>query len=231
MGLASPNFQLFELTSNFFKAIYFPIFDILKKQNLAMKSKAIKIVGIVVVAIVALVAIVGAFMSPKSHMEWSIVVNAQPSAVFQQINSFKNHGKWSPWMEQDPNTKTTFEGPDSGVGSKMSWTSEKLGNGSQWIIESDENKHLKTGMSFEMEGAYTSDIYLEPTDGGTKVTWTYDGDVSGAGMATSIMGKVMGKFMDGMLGPDYEKGLSNLKTLAESQPQNPASADSTTVKD
>jgi len=45
------------------------------------------------------------------------------------------------------------------------------------------------------------------------------------------MGKVMGKFMDSMLGPDYEKGLSNLKTLAESQPQNPASADSTTVKD
>jgi len=46
------------------------------------------------------------------------------------------------------------------------------------------------------------------------------------------MGKVMGKFMDSMLGPDYEKGLSNLKTLAESQPQqNPAPADSTTVKD
>jgi hypothetical protein len=27
MGLASPNFQLFALTSNFFNAIYFPIFD------------------------------------------------------------------------------------------------------------------------------------------------------------------------------------------------------------
>jgi len=32
MGLASPNFQLFELTSNFFQAIYFPIFDTLKNK-------------------------------------------------------------------------------------------------------------------------------------------------------------------------------------------------------
>jgi len=196
-----------------------------------MKSKAIKIVGIVVVAIVALVAIVGAFMSPKSHMERSIVVNAQPATIFQQINSFKNHSKWSPWMEKDPNSITTYEGPESGVGAKMSWVSKELGNGSQWIIESEENKHLKTGMSFDMEGTYTSDIYLEPSDGGTKVTWTYDGDVSGAGMATTIMGKVMGKFMDSMLGSDYERGLNKLKTLAESQPQNPAPADSTTVKD
>ncbi len=196
-----------------------------------MKSKAVKIVGIVAVAIVALLVIIGAFLSSKSHMERSIVVNAQPAAIFQQINSFKNHSKWSPWKEQDLNTKTTFEGPESGVGAKMSWMSEKLVNGSQWIIESEENKHLKTGMNFDMDGSYSSDIYLVPVDGGTKVTWTYDGDVSDAWMATSLMGKVMGKFMDGMLGPDYEKGLNNLKTLAESQPQqNPAPSDSTVKK-
>jgi hypothetical protein len=197
-----------------------------------MKSKAIKIVGMVVVAIVALVAIIGAFLSPKSHMERSIVVNAQPAAIFQQINSFKNFNKWSPWMEKDPNTTTTFEGPETGVGAKMSWQSKELGNGSQWIMESEENKHLKTGMQFaDFEGTYTSDINLEPADGGTKVTWTYDGDVSQSGMASSIMGKVMGKFMDGMLGPDYEKGLSKLKTVAESEPQqNQAPADSTVKK-
>src|SRR5580765_4929304 len=122
MGLACTNFQLFEQTSNFLKAIYFVIFDSLPKTN-HMKSKAIKIVGIAVVSIVALVAIVGAFLSPKSHMERSIVVNAQPAAIFQQINSFKNNNKWSPWMAQDPNPKTTLEGPESGVGAKMSWIS------------------------------------------------------------------------------------------------------------
>jgi hypothetical protein len=192
-----------------------------------MKSKAIRIVGVVVVAIVALIAIIGAFLSPKSHLERSIVVNAQPAVIFEQINSFKNFNRWSPWMEKDPNTKTTFEGPDAGVGAKMNWESEEVGNGSQWIIESVEGKHLRTGMQFsDMDGTYTSDINLEPVEGGTKVTWTYDGDVSGTGVATSLMGKVMGKFMDGMLGPDYEKGLAKLKTVAESQTQAPAPADS-----
>ena len=196
-----------------------------------MKSKAIKIVGIVVVSIVALIAIVSAFLSPKSHMERSIVINAQPATVFQQINNFKNFNRWSPWMEKDPNSTTSFEGPEAGVGAKMSWQSKKLGNGSQWIVESEENKHLKTGWQFaDFGGIYTSDINLEPVEGGTKVTWTYDGDVSGIGMASSIMGKIMGQFVDGMLGPDYERGLSKLKSLAESQLQNPVPADSTVRK-
>src|SRR6185369_4996774 len=130
--------------------------------------------------------------------------------------------------EKDPNTTASLEGPESGVGAKMSWQSKELGNGSQWIIESEQDKHIKFGMQFaDFGGTYTADFILEPTDGGTKVTWTYDGDVSGAGMASSLMGKIMNQFMDGMLGPDYEKGLSNLKTLAESQSQqNPAPADS-----
>ncbi len=196
-----------------------------------MKSKALKIAGIVIVGIIAFVAIVGTFSSPKSHLERSIVIHAQPSAIFEQINSFKNFHKWSPWMEQDPNTQTTFEGPESGVGAKMSWTSEKLDNGSQWIIESEVNKHLKTGMKLGMEGNYSSDIYLEPVEGGTKVTWTYDGDVSETGMATSLMGKIMGKFMDGFLGPDYERGLTKLKAVAENEPpQISAPADSTNKK-
>jgi hypothetical protein len=56
-------------------------------------------------------------------------------------------------------------------------------------------------------------------------------DVSDAGMATALMGRIMGQFTDSMVGPDYEKGLSNLKALAESQPQTPTPVDSTsTVK-
>lgn len=197
-----------------------------------MKSKAVKIVGIVVVAIVALLAIVGAFFSPKAHVERSIVINAQPAAIFQQVNGFKNFSKWSPWMDKDPNTTSSVEGPETGVGAKMSWKSKELGDGSQWIIESDENKHIKYGMSFgDFEGTYTADMNFEPAEGGTKVTWTYDGDVSGTGMASSIMGKIMNQFMDGMLGPDYEKGLGRLKTLAESQPQEQQTpADSTQKK-
>jgi len=85
----------------------------------------------------------------------------------------------------------------------------------------------------QFDGTYSGDINLEPTEGGTKVTWTYDGDVTGSGMASAAMGKIMGMFIDSVLGGDYEQGLANLKTLAESLPQpnqNMPPADSTVKK-
>jgi len=202
------------------QCLFIPILDILTKTISNMMTRALKILGISAVSLVALIGIVSAFLSPKSHLERSAVINAPAATIFEQVNTIKNTNKWQPWGMQDPNLKVTYEGPESGVGAKMSWESEKLGNGSQWIIESTQDKHVKVGMHFEsFDGTYTGEINLEPTADGTKVTWTYDGDVSNTGMATSVMGKFMGAFIDSTLGKDYEQGLSNLKTLAESQPQ------------
>lgn len=199
-----------------------------------MMTKALKILGFTLVGVFALIAILSASLSPKSHLERSAVINAPAAVIFDQMNTIKNTNKWQPWGMQDPNLKVAYEGPESGVGAKMNWESEKMGNGSQWIIESVQDKHVKSGMHFaDFDGTYSSEFNLEPAEGGTKVTWTYDGDVAGAGMASAAMGKIMGMFIDSMLGKDYEKGLSNLKALAESQPQpqqNPVPADSTVKK-
>lgn len=181
--------------------------------------KILKLIGVALGALIALFLIVTAFLSPKSHMERAIVTEASPADVFQVINSYKNFNRWSPWAQLDPNTKYIFEGPESGVGAKMSWKSDdkNVGNGAQWILESDENKRIKTQMQFgEMSGTYTSEIVLTPTEGGTEITWTYDGDVTGSGIASPIY-KVMSMFMDKFLGPMYEEGLVSLKAVAESQ--------------
>lgn len=189
-----------------------------------MMARALKILGISAVSVVALVGIISVFLSPKSHLERSMVINAPAAAIFEQVNTIKNTNKWQPWGMQDPNLKVVYEGPESGVGAKMSWQSEKLGNGSQWIIESTQDKHVKIGLQFaDFDGTYSGDIHLEPAENGTKVTWTYDGDVSNTGMATAVIGKFMGTFIDSMMGKDYETGLTNLKTLVESQPQQPTS--------
>ncbi|MBI1767092.1 MAG: SRPBCC family protein [Bacteroidetes bacterium] len=186
-----------------------------------MMTRVLKILGITLVGLVALIGIVSAFLSPKSHLERSIVVNAPASAVFEQINAFKNFNTWSPFAELDPNMKITYEGPESGVGAKMNWAGNSdAGEGSQWIIESVQDKHIKIGLQFGgYDGTYSGEFNLEPAEGGTKVTWTYDGDVSNAGMLSSVMGKFMGMFMDGMLGPMYEKGLGKLKSISESAPK------------
>lgn len=199
---------------------FFSKLVVLTKPIIIMMTRALKILGITVVGLVALVGIVSAFLSPKSHLERSTVINASASTIFEQVNTIKNTNQWQPWGMQDPNLKVTYEGPESGVGAKMSWVSEKLGNGSQWIIESTADKHVKVGMQFaDFDGTYTGEINLEPAEGGTKVTWTYDGDVSNTGAATAVVGKFMGLFINGALGKDYEQGLNNLKSLAEKNAQ------------
>src|SRR5687768_3897133 len=99
--------------------------------------KVLKIVGIVILAIIAIAVVSVAVMSPRSHMERSTIIQAQPAAVYEELISFQNFNTWSPWATIDPEAKYTFEGPPSGAGAKMRWESdnENLGDGSQWIIE------------------------------------------------------------------------------------------------
>lgn len=184
--------------------------------------KVLKIIGITVLSIMVVVLISVAVMSPRAHLERSIVIKAQPAAVYEELITFKNINTWSPWSKLDPNMKTSYEGAESGIGSKMSWVSEdpNVGSGSQWIMEAEENKRVKSGLSFgDMEGRFNAEFILEPTTEGTKVTWTYDGDVSNTPAMNAAMGKVFNLFTDSMLGPQYEKGLESLKQKVESKPQ------------
>jgi hypothetical protein len=195
--------------------------------------KILKVLGLVLGSLVALFFLVTAFLSPRSHMERAIVVNATPATIFQVINNYQNFNQWSPWAAIDPNTKYFFEGPASGVGAKMRWesTNDQVGNGAQWILESEENKRIKSQMQFsEMGGTYTSEILLTPVEGGTEIVWTYEGDVTGTGISSSMY-KVMGLMMDSFLGPIYEQGLARLRNVVEAVPaQTTTPADSTVSK-
>lgn len=183
--------------------------------------KALKTLGFAFAGVVAVIAIVLVFKSPQSHMQRSVVIQAPPASVYQQLISFKNFNTWSPWAKLDPNTRYTYEGPESGVGARMSWVSENpnVGTGSQWIVEAVENKMVKNGMAFgDMKGDYFATLELEEVPEGTKVTWHYDGDVKETGMVNSALGKAFGLFIDLALGPFYEDGLTSLKQVVESQP-------------
>ncbi|HEY8934860.1 MAG TPA: SRPBCC family protein [Cyclobacteriaceae bacterium] len=192
--------------------------------------KALKIIGIIIIVIFLIVISLVLFLPPHAHVERSIVINAKPAQVFNQLNSFKNFNTWSPWAALDPNTKYEYSGPETGVGAFMSWSSEdkNVGSGTQKIIESEPDSHLKNEMTFgDFDGKAYAEFMLAPEGNATKVTWSYDGDMSG-------MYKILGLIMDKMLGPQYELGLSNLKKVVESQPVEtetiPAPADSTAVK-
>lgn len=170
--------------------------------------KVLKIIGVVVL----ILAIVYFILPSSAHVERSTVISAQPDVVFAHMNSMKKFHEWSPWASLDPNMKVTYEGAEEGVGSKMSWESDKqdVGNGSQWIVESIPNKFVKNNLTFGTDPNPSLVTFtLTPENQGTKVTWTFD--------ATDMSGgeKIFATFADNMLGPQYEQGLSNLKALVE----------------
>ena len=91
----------------------------------------LKKVSIIIVALVAGLFAVGLVLPKTAHVERSIVIEAPPVMVFTVLNGFRQFSRWSPWADIDPNATTTLEGPEAGVGSKMSWSGNaEVGTGS-----------------------------------------------------------------------------------------------------
>ncbi|MBT8078339.1 MAG: SRPBCC family protein [Gammaproteobacteria bacterium] len=175
--------------------------------------KFIKILLGILVALAVLFVIGGMLLPSEQHVERSVVVNAEPSEVFLLVNDFREFNKWSPWADIDPDgTRYEFSGPAAGVGSKLSWSSEHpdVGSGAQEIVDSQPNRMVKARLTFEGFDSPSYATYtLEPTDGGTRVSWAFDSNLD------SMLGRYLGVMMEKWVGADYERGLARLKELAE----------------
>ncbi len=176
----------------------------------------LKKIVLVLVLLVVLLAGIGMLLPRQVHVERSIVIDAPRATVFALVDGYKQFSKWSPWEALDPNAKTTVEGPDFGVGAKQSWVGDPktVGSGSQEIIEAEPVARVKSRLEFGDNPPATAEFVLAPEGSGTHLTWSFDSD-----MGAGPIGRWFGLMMDRFIGPDYEKGLANLKTLAESLPK------------
>jgi len=168
---------------------------------------------IVILIVLVVVLAAGAYMLPRNvSVARSITINATPEIVFPLVNSLQEGQKWSPWLSLDPDVTLVFSGPESGVGNQLEWSSDhpNVGNGKQVITASEQNKLVATDLDFGDMGTARAALRLDPAGTGTKVTWSFETD-----MGMNPMGRWMGLMMDRWVGGDYEKGLANLKALAE----------------
>lgn len=171
---------------------------------------------IVVVLIVILFFVIGLFLPSTAHVERSTQIQAPKSLIFAAVNGYRNFNQWSPWSDRDPNAEYAFEGADLGVGAKMSWTSDQrdVGSGSQEIVESVPNERIKVRLDFGSQGTADAFFKLEGVDGAVTTTWGFDTD-----FGFNIISRYFGLMFEKWIGPDYEKGLANLKTWVESLPK------------
>jgi uncharacterized protein YndB with AHSA1/START domain len=159
-----------------------------------------------------LVFVAGGFVLPdKAHVTRSTVIDAPPEKIFAVVSDLRRSKDWSPWFALDPQMTVTFEGEGAGVGQKMSWSSQKpdVGSGSQQTVGLVDNKQVVAALDFGEMGQATATVDLAPDGAGTRVDWALEMPLR------NIIERWFGLIMDLMVGPDFEKGLANLKAHVE----------------
>lgn len=147
------------------------------------------------------------------HRETTI--DSDPRKVYAELIDFRRWENWSPWEGLDPDLKRTYTGPESGVGSKYSWTgNRKVGSGSMEVSATEDERSVTIRLEFlkPFKATNTVQISLSPVDdhNHTRVSWTMTG-------RKTVMTKFMGIFwpMDKVVGGDFERGLAQLKAVVE----------------
>ena len=172
------------------------------------------ILGLVVV--VAALAVFVSFQPSSYRVIRSVTIAGAPADVFTQVNDFHNWNAWSPWAKLDPAVKETHEGPPSGTGAIFRWAGDKkVGEGNMTILESQPASRVRIRLEFIKPFASVADTVFDfaPDGAGTKVTWTMSGE-------SNFLSKAFCLFMGGMdkaIGPDFEKGLAQMKAAVESK--------------
>jgi effector-binding domain-containing protein len=178
--------------------------------------KVIKRIFFSLIALVLILVVIGFLLPRQRHVERSVFIDAPPSVVFSQVNGFKHFNDWSPFVALMPGAEYGFEGPDFGVGSKMSWSEidPRPETGGQTIVASTPYERVDLELDLGPEGMAQAAYLLRPENSGTNLTWAFDID-----FGLNIINRYWGLLLDRQLGPLYAQGLTNLKRIAEELPK------------
>ncbi len=182
-----------------------------------MIKKILLTLAALLVAGIALLLILVSRQPDHFSVSRSTVIAAPPQRVFDQVNDFHNWNAWSPWAKIDPNCKFEFNGAESGKGAIFAWAgNQEVGEGRQEIVESKPPELVRIKLDFIKPFAASSntEFVFQPEGASTRVIWTMSGE-------NDFIGKCISLVMDceTMIGPQFEQGLANMKSVAESAPQ------------
>lgn len=182
----------------------------------------LRLLGLLVVLLVLLIGL--AFVLPdRAHVERTITIQRPPSQIYLLLTNLRRFNDWSPWYRRDPAARYVYSGPDSGVGAKVAWKSERrdVGEGTQTLVAAVPEQVVSFELDFGINGTSTARFDMAAQNGETRVTWSLDTKLPltvDERFGRGVMGRYLGLFMDRFVGTDFENGLANLKQLAEQFP-------------
>ena len=173
-------------------------------------------IAVVLVAAVAALLAFAATRPDTFQVQRSATIAAPAERIFPYLDDFHRWQAWSPWEKLDPELKRTFSGAEHGAGAVYAWVgNKKVGQGQMEILQSDAPRRLRVKLDFikPFEAHNITVFTLAPTGDATRLNWEMQGN-------HNFVSKLMCVFMDidRMVGRDFERGLVNLKAVAESEP-------------
>lgn len=173
----------------------------------------LKTIALILAVSVAGVLVYAATRPGSFQVARSLSIKAPPEKIFPLINDLRAFNRWNPFLKNDPATKLAYSGPDSGKGAAHEWDgNSQVGKGRFEITDSSPSSKIlmKLDMIKPMEAHNRVEFTLEPQGEATRVSWSMGGE-------QPYLAKLMTVFIDcdKMVGGEFEKGLADLKSLAE----------------
>jgi len=174
----------------------------------------VKVLAAIVVVLIVAVLVFAATKPDTFRVQRASSVNAPPEQIFALINDLHRWRAWSPYEKKDPAMKRTLSGAAHGKGAVYEWEGNKdVGKGRMEITDAAPPSRVRIKLDFvrPFEAHNIVEFTLEPNGHSTKVTWAMHGP-------SPYLAKLISVFfsMDSMIGKDFEAGLANLTTVAES---------------
>lgn len=166
----------------------------------------------VIVAAIAVVLILAMQQLDQFRVQRTVTISAPAERILPHIADFHQWSAWSPYEHLDPAMQRTFSGAETGKGSIYEWSGNSdVGQGRMEILDATPDKvTIKLDFHKPMEASNTAEFTLQPKGNATDVTWAMYGPMP-------FISKIMCVFfdLDKMIGPDFEKGLADLKKVSE----------------
>ena len=172
--------------------------------------KILRRILLFLLCIILFAAATGLLLPRKVSVERSLFIQARPYRIFTWINALDKWKLWSPLLQSETNMQLSHIGPKTGTGSSLKWYSQdkNIGSGTLTIISSVSYDSIRVIIDFNNHGKSAAFFRLKESGIKTKVSWSIESD-----LGMNPLSRWIGLFSDRLIGPDLEKGLSELDLL------------------
>ena len=167
-------------------------------------------VGIGLAVLVLLLVVVAFFLPRRYLVQRSLHIQATAETVYGYTGDLRRWKEWGVWYERDPKMKIEYSEKTDAVGGWTAWESQGQ-KGKMTLTTLRLPSQVGYRLEFPDMGMTSAGLVeIVPDAGGVNVTLSDEGD-----LGNNPISRWFGLFLDRMIGPDFEAGLTKLKQVSE----------------